>query len=213
MGLIRKGILGPFSGKVGTVVGAIWKGKFVMRSLPTVSQSYVPSPSQVAQRARFGFLSEFLAIINAVLQVGFRQRENGTTYANEAFAANWADLVTGTYPTFALDYSKLVISAGSLPGFSNLTASDNGSGGCDVSWIDNSDAMGASADDKVYILLVNTTTNECIYRARAKREDGSEVLTYPVGWATQQAAVYAFLEGAVADRCSRSVYIATVTCS
>ena len=34
MGTYNKGILGPFSGKVGTVVGASWRGKDVMRSLP-----------------------------------------------------------------------------------------------------------------------------------------------------------------------------------
>lgn len=34
MGTIKKGILGGFSGKVGTVVGSSWKGIAYMRSLP-----------------------------------------------------------------------------------------------------------------------------------------------------------------------------------
>jgi hypothetical protein len=34
MGTIKQGILGGFSGKVGTVVGASWKGIAYMRSLP-----------------------------------------------------------------------------------------------------------------------------------------------------------------------------------
>ena len=34
MGTYNKGILGAFSGKVGPVVGATWRGKDVMRSLP-----------------------------------------------------------------------------------------------------------------------------------------------------------------------------------
>lgn len=34
MGTIKKGILGGFSGKVGTVVGGSWKGISYMRSLP-----------------------------------------------------------------------------------------------------------------------------------------------------------------------------------
>jgi len=34
MGTIRKGVLGGFSGKVGTVVGSSWKGVSFMRSLP-----------------------------------------------------------------------------------------------------------------------------------------------------------------------------------
>ena len=37
MGTYNKGILGAFSGKVGPVVGATWRGKEVMRSLPKKS--------------------------------------------------------------------------------------------------------------------------------------------------------------------------------
>ena len=40
MGTIKKGILGGFSGKVGTVIGAAWKGIDYMRSVSTsVSKS------------------------------------------------------------------------------------------------------------------------------------------------------------------------------
>ena len=35
MGIIKKGILGGFSGKVGNVVGASWKGIDYIRSLPS----------------------------------------------------------------------------------------------------------------------------------------------------------------------------------
>jgi len=34
MGTIKKGILGGFSGKVGTVIGGVWKGIEYMRSIP-----------------------------------------------------------------------------------------------------------------------------------------------------------------------------------
>jgi hypothetical protein len=34
MGTIKKGVLGGFSGKVGSVVGASWKGIDYIRSLP-----------------------------------------------------------------------------------------------------------------------------------------------------------------------------------
>ena len=36
MGKINQGILGGFSGKVGTVVGGSWKGTAYMRGLPTL---------------------------------------------------------------------------------------------------------------------------------------------------------------------------------
>lgn len=45
MGRIKKGILGGFSGKVDSVVGASWRGIDYMRSLPRTSDK----PATVAQ--------------------------------------------------------------------------------------------------------------------------------------------------------------------
>ncbi|MGV0847474.1 hypothetical protein ACTS9T_13015 [Empedobacter falsenii] len=38
MAEIKKGILGGFSGKVGTVVGVNWRGKDIINSLPKKSK-------------------------------------------------------------------------------------------------------------------------------------------------------------------------------
>jgi hypothetical protein len=51
MGTIKQGILGGFSGKVGTVIGASWKGINYMRSIP----QHVKNPrtaGQVSQRSK-----------------------------------------------------------------------------------------------------------------------------------------------------------------
>jgi hypothetical protein len=48
MGTIKKGILGGFSGKVGTVVGASWRGISYMRSLP----QKVRNPRTQGQRSQ-----------------------------------------------------------------------------------------------------------------------------------------------------------------
>ena len=52
MGKIKQGILGGFSGKVGTVVGSYWNGIFYMKGLP---QSYKKgrSSSQKMQQGYF----------------------------------------------------------------------------------------------------------------------------------------------------------------
>ena len=54
MGKIKQGILGGFRGKVGTVVGASWKGIAYMRGLP---QS-IKNPKTAAQQAQRAFFRE-----------------------------------------------------------------------------------------------------------------------------------------------------------
>ena len=53
MGTISKGILGGFSGKVGTVIGGNWKGIDYMRSIPaSVSNPRTPAWIIVPSLAR-----------------------------------------------------------------------------------------------------------------------------------------------------------------
>ncbi|MDD3723512.1 MAG: DUF6266 family protein, partial [Lutibacter sp.] len=52
MGTIKKGILGGFSGKVGSVVGSTWNGISYMRSLPA-SVKNPRTEKQMSQRSKF----------------------------------------------------------------------------------------------------------------------------------------------------------------
>ena len=58
MAIIKKGILGGFSNKVGNVVGSTWKGINTMRSLPA-QYNDANSASQQANRSTFKYFSGF----------------------------------------------------------------------------------------------------------------------------------------------------------
>lgn len=62
MGIIRRGILGGFSGKVANVVGSSWKGIAVMRALP-LSVTNPRTVGQVEQRSAFSITSKFASAI------------------------------------------------------------------------------------------------------------------------------------------------------
>lgn len=82
-----KGILGPFTGLVGTVVGATWKGIQIMRSRP-VKPGGIPTEAQERQRAAFALTMQFLRPIADVLTIGFQAYRDGLTPFNAAFAEN-----------------------------------------------------------------------------------------------------------------------------
>lgn len=71
MGIIKQGILGGFSNKVGTVIGSSWKGIAVMRSMPQ-SVANPRTASQVANRSKFGQVTKLgVQILSSVIQPNF----------------------------------------------------------------------------------------------------------------------------------------------
>ena len=109
MATFEKGILGGFSGKVGTVVGGNWKGIDYMRSKANKRNS-VPSQKQLEQQLKFGLMMKFLQPMSALLEVSFSDYAIRKTGINSAFAYNYANAITGAFPDFAIDYSKSLAS-------------------------------------------------------------------------------------------------------
>lgn len=114
MAKILNGILGGFSGKVGTVIGACWKGIDYMRGLAT-SITNPNTPAQVEQRARFSLIIAFLRPLTGFLRIGFRSAAIKMSAFNAAMAYNVKHAVSGAYPEFAIDYDQVLLSRGPEP--------------------------------------------------------------------------------------------------
>ena len=67
MGTHKRGILGNFSGKVGTVIGSTWRGIWVMRGL-TGREKGKPNPAQQQQQAKFSLMVKFLQPLSSLLR-------------------------------------------------------------------------------------------------------------------------------------------------
>jgi hypothetical protein len=82
MGKIKQGILGGFSGKVGTVVGSYWNGIFYMKGLP---QSYKKSRSG-NQKMQQGYFKELvtlsMSLSNEDLEFIYPKRPKGMSRRN-----------------------------------------------------------------------------------------------------------------------------------
>ena len=76
MATYNKGILEGFFGKVGNVVGARWRGKNIMRSLPQRG-NYTPTELQLLQRERFTTVVNFLSPIKFLLSEYFGKKQGG----------------------------------------------------------------------------------------------------------------------------------------
>src|SRR5689334_8397464 len=104
MATYNKGILGSFSGTVGTVVGGSWRGIDYMRSKPTIRQGS-SSVTQDVQRAKFALTAKFLRAIKPLLDISFKEFGSKMTGSNSALSYTIKNAIKGDYPDLQIDYS------------------------------------------------------------------------------------------------------------
>lgn len=150
MGTINKGILGGFSGKVGTVIGGTWKGIDYMRSKSNKT-NFKPSEAQLAQQLKFGLSIRFVQSMSGLVEFSFRNFAIKQTGINSALSYTLKNAVAGIYPTYNIVYSDVLVSRGDLP---NALAPSVVSGAGSILtfiWMDNSGVGVAKATDKAIL--------------------------------------------------------------
>lgn len=208
MGTIKRGILGGFSGKVGTVVGGNWKGIDYMRARATNIKD-AKSASQMAQRARFKAVIEFLQTVISVVQVGFTSKAVHQSAFNAAMAYNLKNAVTGTGVNATVDYQNVMLTQGplQLPVDVELSVSRDD---VIVTWDTNSEANG---QDRAFLVVYNKVKKIAFLpKSSAVREDGEFGCTVYPSWSGDPVEVYLYFKSADDDKViSNSMYAGTVT--
>ncbi len=148
------GILGRFSGKLGPIVGASWKGINYVRLAPKrkKGKNRTPSPAQLANEMKFKFANDWLVPFHLYVTIGFCNLAIRKTAISAAFSVNYHQAIVGVYPELSVDYTKVVLSMGPLPGLNfpvaELTAADT----LEVSWLPNKNNK-ASQNDQVMLVI------------------------------------------------------------
>ncbi len=162
MGKFRQGINGPFSGKVGAVVGSTWMGMPVMRSRPS-PRTKPFSPRELQQQAKFAMLSKFLRPLIPLLNQTFRPVAVRMTGFNKAFSYNVKNTITGVHPSLAIDYSMVLLGRGDLPQAVSPAATSPIAGKLDFTWTDNSGKGRTLPTDKAFAAAYNEEMDRWIY--------------------------------------------------
>ena len=192
----EQGILGGFSGRVGTVVGGNWNGIDFMRGTP----AHITNPRTTAQqdqRVRMGIIINFLSPLKAFLRIGFKKHAIKMSAFNAATSYNLAHAIRGRYPNYLVDYSKVMVSQGKHTGALNPEINSSTNGQIEFTWKDNSSANGALRDDKAVLVVYNPEKKLAITSlAGNSREDGSQVITLPVNFAGDEVQCYIAFQNA-----------------
>jgi len=210
MGIIKKGILGGFSGKVGTVIGASWKGIAYMRSLPQKVKNPRTEP-QMMQRTKFAVALNFLKPMNGLLRTGWKLYSYRQSPINAAMSYTIANAITGTYPDYAIDASKVFISRGSLTPAHNAAATAAAGRTVNFAWSDNSGSSVAKQTDKALLAVVNPAKSEAVFDAAgAERTAGTQSLTLPADWVGETVEAYIGFISEDGKDVANSVYLGSI---
>ena len=203
----EQGILGGFSGKVGTVIGGNWNGIDFMRANPV----HIANPRTAAQqdqRARMGAMIRFLSPLKAILRVGFKKQAYRMSAFNAATSYNLAHAITGTYPDYEVDYSKVMVSQGKLPGAMNPQISSTTNGQIKFTWEDNSLDNGARADDWALLLVYNPEKGWTVTSfAECFRASGSHTIILPANFSGDEVIGYISFQNASQTVISDSQFV------
>ena len=154
-----QGILGGFSGTVGTVVGSTnKKGDDIIRA-KSKNKRVSNTEAQVNHRQKFGMVTSFLQHFNPILQIGFKEKaENLMSPYNYACQQALKEGIIGDSPDVSLDYSKIKLSSGGL-GMSAGTNAELVGTKVIFSW-SNNETMTTQLLNKVILVVFNVENYE-----------------------------------------------------
>lgn len=150
MGKLEDGILGGFSGKVGTVVGARWRNQDILRTKPVFKKRRF-SEAQKRNQARFATVTRFLNPLKGFLKETFAEPQGSRNRFDQAKSYYLKEVVALEGEAFVINYEKALISAGMLRGLrAPLLAKAETT--MTISWEDNSGHGLAYGDDLLTVI-------------------------------------------------------------
>jgi hypothetical protein len=158
MGTYNNGISGGFTGRVGAVVGIIWKGKNVMRARPKKRTAPL-TPNERRHRAKFALVNNFLRGAIGLVNYSFHSELLHQTGYNKAFSYNIKNAVVLKDNKPFIDYSMALLGKGDLPKPESLVADASVPGKITFSWKDNSGRGQALSSDQVFVAFYNEEKN------------------------------------------------------
>jgi len=211
MATFDKGILGGFSGKVGSVVGSRWRGKNIMRGLPQRT-NYVPSEKQEEQRQKFKTVIGFLSPIVNVLSLYFGNAQGDKSRANLATSYHLKNAVKSTALGMVMDYEKVLISKGDLRGIDAGTLTAGTGQTLDLGWLNNSGQGKATSTDTLLVVVYAPDLNLFYTNLSvATRDATTATVNLPNFMASFEVEVWASFSKPETNFAAISTYMGSIT--
>lgn len=206
MATFKSTTFGKISGKYGDALATQSKatGKNYLRvaSEPTNPRT----DKQVAHRAKFGFMNSVLVPFYPV----FKKNFGGNTGIRYAISLAYNNAITGEYPDFVLDLSKVKMSEGNLYTVTNTAIEKAETGKFKIDW-DTTVLDGTDPNSQATCVFFNEDTKQvytCL--ANATLMEGTVTIDMPVIWNEANIHVWLYFVSADGLQKSNSQYIGSL---
>jgi hypothetical protein len=178
MGKVVSGVAMGYSGKVGDKIYSQQANGEVYVKEVSQPSNVPPTEKQLANRLEIARNSAFIKTVKDFIEVGFAlqgkaEKMNGT---NSATRYNRKNAFVGGFPDRRLDFSKVLLSKGSMPPPMGVTVIRNEFGFV-FTWDPQSDEKGAHYSDQVMLMAYFPEIEKAEYLiAGSQRSRGTELL-------------------------------------
>ena len=206
MAILIQGILGPFSGKVGPVVGCICRRKgFYVRSLP-VQYHDAKTPAQLRNRARMRAVMEFLSVAKGFVNHTLGNKAERMTATNVATKLNFHKVEVGEDYAARIRYGEVRLSEGGLSGLAGCVGVAT-RGFITLCWEGMACVGCGSTEDGVDVFVYDETRHQGrSAMGVAKRGDGGCAVRVPEEWEGDALHVYVVAENEEGSAFSEGQY-------
>ena len=206
MAKFKSSTFGEISGKHGDVVAV------TMKDGTCYFRAYIipPNPNtakQQSQRGIFGFVVKELNCMRKLFSVTF----GGQYGINRAVSLAMKTCVSGEFPDFKIDYSKLQLSKGSIQVPANLTISGLKQNSFMLEW-SYADLLNEVQDDNLSMVFLNATKKEMIFNQNiALRSTKVVEFTLPEYWSESEIHAWLYFRSSSNNSFSDSKYLGVIT--
>lgn len=227
MAKIDEGILGPFSGKVGDVIGSSWHGIPYIKSRPAVFHD-AKSPAQLAQRMKMQVAHQFVKSIKNIITIGYRYVAGEQIPYNKAVSYIVKNAIVGEYPDMGIAPDIVMVSQGNLMGaeeciaikedekitFSWNITDEKGQSSLKEKGLSTSKEKAAKhpkmrKDDTAWLVAYNFAKQES-KTVQASRGEGHGTIEIPTDWKGDGIGCYLFFASNQNDAISDSQFLGIV---
>jgi hypothetical protein len=210
MAILHNGLFGDYTGKLGNTVAYRVLNKTVVRMIGKATQA--PSEKQLANRLGMAVVNRFLKPVNQFINVGFAlEAAAANVYPqNKAVSVIKRNALTGTYPDIVINYERVLLSMGDLPGLTDPEMKFE-NGALKFTWEPGATLEWSRRDDRLMLMAyfpgVDGQAKACFTLSGAKRQEGVDVLELPPALLDQRMEVYLAVCAANGKRISKSQYL------
>lgn len=213
MAEIKKGLLGPVTGKVGPVVGLQYRGKNILRAVPKKSTKQA-STKQIQQRSKLTLVVQFLKDIRTFINAHYpSQIINGSTKVgyDQIRSTLMKEAMIWDNDLLYIQIEKVVVSMGPLPPAAIKKIAFLKNRKIKIQWDPLIFNGLTSSDDTLTLLMYNENLNQFQQsEAIGKREDKYSTLVIPTNWETGKIHFWSVWSTADQTMHSTSLYHATL---